>query len=256
MNAAAYPPSLAAVNHTAPAPRRVRGIAGGRVVFDTTHALYVWEWPNYPQYYIPRDDVDPSVVIPGGDVHPTPQGNARTCALRLPDGDRSRAGELIVDSPVAGLAGTIRFTWSALDQWFEEDEEIFVHPRDPYSRVDALRSTRNLRVALDGVTLAESQSCVMVFETGLPTRYYVDQRDVLFRFLAPSLTRTECPYKGRVSAYWSVVVSGKTYADMAWSYAFPTRQLLPIAGLVAFLNEKVDVYIDGLAQPRPVTHMS
>jgi uncharacterized protein (DUF427 family) len=154
------------------------------------------------------------------------------------------------------LSGTVRFAWEALDQWFEEDEEIFVHPRNPYSRVDALRSTRAVRIERDGVVLATSAAPVMVFETGLPTRYYIDQRDVRFEHLVPSDTRTECPYKGRVSGYWSARIGERIHRDLAWMYSFPTRQLLPIAGLVAFLNERVDIFIDGAAQPRPKTHMS
>ena len=98
----------------------------------------------------------------------------------------------------------MRFEWSALDAWFEEDEQVFVHPRDPYSRVDALRSKRRVRVELDGVVLADSASPVMVFETGLPTRYYVNRTDVRFENLIPSDTVTSCPYKGMTSAYWSV----------------------------------------------------
>jgi uncharacterized protein (DUF427 family) len=144
----------------------------------------------------------------------------------------------------------------SLDQWFEEEEEVFVHPRNPYTRVDALRSRRRVRIEIEGVVLADSPAPVLVFETGLPTRYYVDRGDVNFEHLVASDTRTECPYKGRTTAYWSVGAGGRTHADVAWSYAFPTRQVLPIAGLVAFLNEKLDVFIDGVEEKRPVTHMS
>jgi len=250
-----YPPSVAAVNQTAPAPRRVRGIVAGRTIFDTTRALYVWEWPHYPQYYIARDDADMTCLALTGVVESTPQGAVQLYDLRVGSVRRERAVRSIVDSPIPGLAETLRFEWDALEQWFEEDEEVFVHPRNPYSRVDALRSNRNVRIELDGVTLAEASTSVMVFETGLPTRYYIDQRNVRFESLVSSETRTECPYKGRTSSYWSVEVAGKIVPDVAWSYAFPTRQLLPIAGLVAFLNEKVDVVLDGVPQPRPNTHM-
>jgi uncharacterized protein (DUF427 family) len=251
-----YPPSIARVNQTAPAPRRIRGVAGGRVVFDTTRALYVWEWPHYPQYYIARADVDEALLEASGAPHPIPQGTSQDHALRLGDDLRTHAAKLFTHSPLAGVADTYRFRWSALDHWYEEDEEVFVHPRDPYTRVDALRSRRRVRIELDGTVLAESPCPVAVFETGLPTRWYVDASDVRFEFLRASETRTECPYKGRTTGYWSVVVGDRTYADFAWSYAFPTRQLLPIAGSIAFLDEKVDVFLDGVAQPRPVTHMS
>ena len=117
---------------------------------------------------------------------------------------RPRAARLITDSAIDGLKGTVRFEWAALDAWFEEDEQVFVHPRDPYTRVDALRSNRRVRVELDGVVLADSASPVMVFETGLPMRYYVNRTDVRFEHLVPSDTVTSCPYKGMTSGYWSV----------------------------------------------------
>jgi uncharacterized protein (DUF427 family) len=120
--------------------------------------------------------------------------------------------------------------------------------------VDALRANRTVQVALDGVVLAESSSPVLVFETGLPTRYYLPRTDVRFAELEPSDTVTECPYKGRTTGWWSVRGGGPARADLAWSYDFPTRQLLPIAGLVAFYNEKIDIDVDGVRLPRARTH--
>ena len=163
---------------------------------------------------------------------------------------------MYADDAAPGLAGTVRFDWDALDAWFEEDEQVFVHPRSPYTRVDALRSTRLVRVELDGVVLAESSSPVMVVETGLPTRYYLNRTEVNLAHLEPTATVTACPYKGTTSGYWSVRVGETVHADLAWAYDFPTRQLLPIAGLIAFYNEKVDVSIDGRRLERPVTHFS
>lgn len=139
-----------------------------------------------------------------------------------------------------------------MDSWFEEDDEVFVHPRSPYSRVDPLRSSRRIRVELDGVVLAESDATVMVFETGLPTRYYFPRTAVNFEHLTPSPTRPQRPYKGRTSAYWSA----GDQADLARSYEFPTVALRPIAGLVAFFNEKVDLAVDGVRLDRVVTHFS
>ncbi len=251
-----YPGSIIEVNYVAPAPRRVRGLVGTTVVFDTTRALYVWEWPHYPQYYIPTGDIKMELLTAEGERHKTPQGEAQRYALAVGDVGRSKAARRILDSSIAGVSGTVRFNWPSLERWFEEDEEVFVHPRNPYTRVDALRSTRRVRVELDGVILAESSSPVFLFETGLPTRYYIDQLDVRFDLLTPSQTRTACPYKGRTTGYWSVSVAGRLHSDLAWTYSFPTRQVLPIAGLVAFLNEKVDIFIDGVQEQRPVTHMS
>jgi uncharacterized protein (DUF427 family) len=139
-----------------------------------------------------------------------------------------------------------------------------VHPRNPYTRVDAVRSTRHVLVELDGVVLAESSAPVLVFETGLPTRYYLDRTAVDLSHLVPNQTRTACPYKGRTSEYWDARagdgvgdgVGNKVVPDAAWSYTFTTAALQPVAGLVAFLNEHLDITVDGVRVPRPVTPFS
>jgi uncharacterized protein (DUF427 family) len=248
-----YPQELVPVGHVEPVPRRVRALLGGRRVLDTTAARYAWEWPPYPQFYVPLADVTPGVLVDEGVEEQRPLGPARRYGLAA--GGRTRPAAAW--APISGeLEGTVRFEWSALDAWFEEDEQVFVHPRSPYSRVDALRSSRTVRVELDGVLLAESSSPVLVFETGLPTRYYLPRTALQLDVLEPSDTVTECPYKGRTSAYWSVRTGDAVHRDLAWSYDFPTRQLLPIAGLVAFYNEKVDISLDGRPLERPRTHFS
>jgi uncharacterized protein (DUF427 family) len=253
---AGYPQAIVPVDHVEAVPRRIRAVLGGQVVLDTTSALYLWEWPFYPQFLIPAEDVEDAALIDEQSSHRLSRGTVARVGLRGGGQERPGAGRRYVESSIEGLVGMIRFDWDALDAWFEEDEEVFVHPRNPYSRVDALRSTRRVRVELDGIVLAESSAPVMVFETGLPTRCYVDRSAVDFSHLRPSATVTACPYKGRTSSYWSVQVGEELHADLAWSYAFPTLALTPIAGLVAFYDEKVDVFIDGEAQPRPVTHFS
>jgi uncharacterized protein (DUF427 family) len=251
-----YPQMIVPVDHVEPVPRRVRATLAGRVVVDTTSALYVWEWPNYPQFYVPMTDVDASLLVDEDHAQHLHRGRSQLYSLAVGDVVRPSAVRVYVDSTVEGLSGTARFEWDALDSWFEEDEEVFVHPRNPYTRVDALRSTRQVRIELEGVVLAESSSPVMVFETGLPTRYYLNQTEVHFAHLTKSDTVTSCPYKGQTSQYWSVQLDDTVHADLAWSYDFPTRQLLPIAGLVAFYNEKLDIVLDGERLSRPVTHFS
>ena len=246
-----YPQMIVEANHVEPVPRRIRAMIGGRTVLDTTTAVYVWEWPNYPQYYIPVADVDPELLVDEDHEQRLRRGTSRRVGLRSGDIHRPSTASVYTDGD---LAGRVRFDWEAIDAWFEEDEEVFVHPRNPYTRVDALRSTRTVRVELDGVVLAESTSPVMVFETGLPTRYYVNRTDVRWEHLVATETVTSCPYKGRTTGYWSITIGDTVYEDLAWAYDFPTRQLLPIAGLVAFYNEKVDVFLDGVELERPVTH--
>ncbi|TWD83062.1 uncharacterized protein (DUF427 family) [Kribbella amoyensis] len=237
-----YPDPIVPPGLVAPVPRRIRATLAGRFVLDTTDALYLWEFPPYPQYYVPVADVAEGVLTDTGETRTFGHGIARVHTA-----GSGRAW--VYDDGVA--KDRVRFQWDALDHWFEEDEEVFVHPRNPYARCDAIRSGRLVRVSVDGDVLAESRSTVIVFETGLPPRYYFPRTEVNFDRLTPSDTRTACPYKGRTSAYWSL--GGR---DLAWSYDFPTSALLPVAGLVAFFNEHVDLDLDGTPIPRPITPFS
>jgi uncharacterized protein (DUF427 family) len=251
-----YPGLITPVGHLEPVPRRIRAQLGGRTVLDTTRALYVWEWPPYPQFYLPAADLAPGVLVTEDEVDERPLGTARRVGLRAGDVTRSGAGHLHLGDALPRLAGLVRLEWDAVDAWFEEDEQVFVHPRNPYARVDALHSTRPVRVELDGLVLAESAAPVIVFETGLPPRYYLPRTALDLTHLRPSRTVTACPYKGRTSAYWSVQAGGTLHPDLAWSYDFPTRELTPIAGMVAFYNEQVDIVLDGALLDRPRTPFS
>ena len=223
-----YPSHLSEAGFMQPCPRRIRATRGGDTVIDTLSACYVWEVPYYPAYYVPAEDVDPSIV-----------------ALE--------STQTFDTGPFAGL---VHVDWDAVDAWFEEDEEVFVHPRSPYARVDAIRSSRHIRVELDGVVLAESAAPVMLFETGLPNRHYIQRTDVFFSHLERTDTVTQCPYKGTTSDYWSATVGGKEHRDIAWSYAYPNVAVAPIAGLIAFYDEKVDTFLDGVPVTRPQTKFS
>ena len=248
-----YPQTITPIDHIEPVPRRIRAVLQGRTVLDTTRALYVWEAPYYPQFYIPAADVAEGVLVDEDHEQKLKRGVARRQALKVGDTVRPAAARLYGPETENGLADTVRFEWDAVDAWYEEDEQVFTHPRNPYVRVDALRSTRRVRVVIDGVELASSSSPVMVFETGLPTRYYLNRTDVNFSVLEATDTRTACPYKGVTSGYWSARIGGAEHRDIAWAYDFPTRQLLPIAGLIAFYNEKVDTYVDDVLVERPET---
>jgi uncharacterized protein (DUF427 family) len=249
-----YPAMIARVNHVEPVPRRVRAVLAGETVLDSTRAVYVWEWPYYPQYYIPASDVRPGALVPEGRSEHTSRGTVELHGLAIGQVRRPDAAKVLTDSAIDGLTNTARFEWTTLDAWFEEDEQVFVHPRNPYVRVDALRSTRPVRVELDGEVLAETASPVMVFETGLPARYYINRTQVNFDHLIATDTVTECPYKGRTTGYWSILIGATIHPDLAWTYDFPNRQVSPIAGLIAFYNEKVDIFVDGKLLERPVTH--
>ena len=249
-----YPQMAAARGRVEPSPRRVRGYVGDELIFDTMSARYVWEVPYYPQYYIPLDDVQPSALRDENHPQTVQFGPSRLFSVIGPTPTLQSAARVFDDDggPVSGL---VRFEWSALS-WFEEDEPIYGHPRNPYARVDALRSHRHVTVAVDGVLLADTRSPVLLFETGLPTRYYIDQTDVTFEHLEPTNTQTLCPYKGVTSGYWSVRAGDTVHTDLAWTYHTPLPAVAPIANMVAFYNEKVDITLDGVALPRPQTHFS
>jgi uncharacterized protein (DUF427 family) len=139
-----------------------------------------------------------------------------------------------------------------MDHWFEEDEEILAHPRDPYHRVDILRSSRHIRVELDGIILAETKNPTILFETSLPLRFYIPMEDVQMKVLEKTSSKTICPYKGAAS-YWSVSVAGKIYRNLVWTYQEPFLESKKIEGLLCFFNEKVDLFVDGELQERPKT---
>jgi uncharacterized protein (DUF427 family) len=250
-----YPQNASSRGRVEPAPRRVRGYLGHELVFDTTAARYVWENPSYPAYYVPLADVRAEFLRDDDHPQQVQFGASRLHSLVGAGQEHKSAARVFdagTDSPVAG---TVRFDWNAL-RWFEEDEPIYVHPRSPYTRVDALRSDRHVRVELNGILLADTTSPVLLFETGLPTRYYIDPTDVAFEHLEASSTQTACPYKGTTSGYWSVRTGDAVHPDLAWTYHFPVPAVAPIAGLVAFYNEKLDIAVDGVALPRPQTHFS
>ncbi|WP_327292932.1 DUF427 domain-containing protein [Streptomyces sp. NBC_01198] len=246
-----HPSLIVPIGHVEPVPRRLRGTIGGRVVFDTRRALYVWEWRAYPQFCIPVEDMVDGVLTDDGHSEKRSPGPARRHTLRVGAEVREGAAWVWEEGAPERLHGTVRFEWEALDSWFEEDEPVYVHPRSPYTRVDALRSSSSVRVELDGTVLADAPHCVKLFETGLPTRYYLDRMHVDLTRLRPSDTVTSCPYKGTTSHYWSFDSDTGTHEGIAWAYDFPTVHANRIAGMVAFYNEHVDLHVDGRLLPRP-----
>lgn len=232
--------------------KRVRGYLGGELVFDTREPRLVWEVPYFPTYYVPGSDVIAGLVASGETKRSPSRGGAELLDVKINGALVHNAALRYPASPIEELRSLVRFEWSALSEWLEEDEPIYTHPRDPYTRVDILHSSRHVEIVVDGVKVAETHKPTLLFETGLPTRYYLPLGDVRTELLTPSRNQTHCPYKGTAS-YYSLEVDGKVYDDFVWIYRSPLPESQKIAGLVAFFNEKVDLYVDGELQDRPQT---
>jgi uncharacterized protein (DUF427 family) len=236
-------------------PKRVRVYLGGELVADTTHVSLVWEVPYFPQYYVPLADVRTELLAPTGTVtHSPSRGDASHFTVTPSRARAVDAAWQYLESPLEVLRDHIRFDFGAM-QWFEEDEEIAIHPRDPHTRIDVLDSSRHVEVIVDGVTVADTHHPRLLFETGLPTRYYVRKVDVRMDLLEPTDTETGCPYKG-TAEYWSVRIGDHLERDLAWSYPHPLPESQKVAGLVCFFNERVDLVVDGERLDRPHTKFS
>ncbi|MEU5876968.1 DUF427 domain-containing protein [Spirillospora sp. NPDC047279] len=235
--------------------KRVRAYLGGRVVVDTVRPSLVWEVPYYPAYYVPLADVRADLVEVGPGERSPSRGESTTYTIKVDGHEAAGAATRYPDSPVEELRDLVRITWDTMDAWFEEDEEVFIHPRSPYARIDILPSSRHVRVEVDGVTVAESGNARLLFETGLPTRYYLPKTDVRMDLLEPTETSTGCPYKG-FAEYWAIRAGGGLHKDLAWSYPTPLPESERVAGLVCFYNEKLDIFVDGVLQERPKTPFS
>ena len=231
--------------------KRIRAYLGGIPVADTTRPILVWEKPYYPTYYFPAEDVRTDLLTADGEPQRFEElGEGRPFTVKAGGKEAFGAALRYEDSPIEELHDVIRLDWEVMDAWFEEDEEVFTHPRDPYTRIDILASSRHVRVEVEGVEVADSTGPRLLFETGLPVRYYLPKPHVRMDLLVPSDTVTHCPYKGRAE-HWSMHVGDQLRPDLAWTYPAPLPDSVKIAGLVAFYNEKVDLYVDGELQERP-----
>jgi uncharacterized protein (DUF427 family) len=229
--------------------KRVRALLGGTFALDTIRPLLVWEGPYYPTYYFRPEDVQATLTPTGTVEHSPSRGDGAVYDVVNGDAKASGAARIIASSPIPELSGLVRIAWDAMDEWLEEDEPVYTHPRDPYTRIDILASSRHIRVELDGETLAESRSPRILYETHLRPRYYLPISDLRTNVLRPSSSATYCPYKG-TAAYWSVEIAGQRYDDLIWIYRTPLPESQKIAGLACFYSERVDLYVDGVLEPK------
>ncbi len=199
------PPVPADLVYIEPHPRRVQAIKDGRLVIDTERALMVHRRGHPLSYVFPVDEV--------GD---------------LPTGPEPEA------------PGFVRVPWDAVDTWLEEGRKLVHYPPNPYHRVDCRPTKRHLSVSAAGATLVDTDDTVILFETSLEPRLYVDPAHVRTDLLRRSETSSYCNYKG-FATYWSAVVGDDVFDDIAWSYEDPPPESLPIKGFLSFDATRVGV---------------
>ena len=240
-------------------PRRVRVRFNGETVADSTNAHLLFETRHLPVYYFPQADIrmDRLTATPHRTYCPY-KGDASYWNVTAGGKSAENAAWSYRDpfAEVAAIKDFVAFYWKLMDAWYEEDDEIFVHPRDPYKRVDVVNSSRAVRVVLGGETVAETKRARFLFETRLPTRYYIPIEDVRSELLVPSAKITACPYKG-TARYYSVKLGDRVFEDIVWTYPDPIPECPKIKDYLCFFNEHVDdIFVDGVAVPRPVTPWS
>ncbi|MDZ4230994.1 MAG: DUF427 domain-containing protein [Dehalococcoidales bacterium] len=241
-----------------PSPKWVRVLFGGKFIADSKRACLLLPG-GPPYYYFPREDVRMNLLEPT-------EHREQTRLLGEASFWTVRAGEHVAlnaawtyPQPVSeslDLSTYVTFDWDKMDAWFEEGEEVRVHPHDPHKRIDILESTRHVQVVVLGETIADSHHPMLLFETGLPTRYYFPRLDVRMDLLENSDKVTGCAYKGKAQ-YYSVRVDNRVARDIAWYYPYPMLEATKIAGRIAFFNEHVDaLYVDDEQQEKPNTQWS
>lgn len=242
-----------------PSPRWVRAKAGEIIVADSKQMMLLRETGSLPIYHFPKEAVRQDLLMPSGQTKPSAtKGKMVYHHLQLNGRLIERAAWHYEEPPEDGLdlTGYIAFRWEAIDEWYEEADQIYRHARDPYKRIDVALSSRHIQVVIGGEVVADSRRARLLFETGLPTRYYIPKDDIRTDLLRPSDTKTQCPYKG-ISSYYAVEVNGQRFDDIAWYYPFPVPECPKIENLVCFFNERVDaVIVDGVVEDKVPTPWS
>jgi uncharacterized protein (DUF427 family) len=247
------PPPPGRTIYLEPTPKRIRVEVGGEVIADSRHAFILHESGLQPTYYFPPEDVRSDVLTPTDrHTHCPKKGDASYYTIDA-GGETVEDGawyypEPLDDAPF--IKDLVAFYFGRMGRWLEEGEEIAVHPRDPYHRVDVVGTDRHIKVSLDGELLAETDRATALFESNLPPRWYIPRVDVVAE-LEPSDTVTRCPYKGTAGYHSIKLANGDAGKDLIWYYDEPLAEVGRITGLLCFFNEKVDIELDGELQERP-----
>jgi uncharacterized protein (DUF427 family) len=229
-----------------PTARRIRAFYGGTAVGDSTTSALAYTEGRHPEYLLPTDSIAwDRLEADMAETHDDPLGGYHDVLA----GDGAVVGRRYDNGPADGY---VQFDFATMDAWFEEEEQIFFHPRDPFRRVDVIESSRHVEVRVNGVTVAETTRPRLVTETALPERWYIPRADIEWSKLLESTTTSACQYKG-IADWWHVDVDGEQLGDVAWGYERPVNEAPKLAGLVAFYGEHaaVETLIDGVAQPKP-----
>ncbi len=232
-----------------PTPRWIRVEAGGEIIADSTRAMLMIENPGELDYYFPLEDVRQEFLIPSDHAETSGyRGTRRFWHLQIGEHQvENGAWTYDAQEDRPDFTGYLAFIWQKMDRWFEEEEEVFLHPRNPYHRVDTIRSSRRVEVFFDGVTVAETERPYLLFETNLPVRYYIPLEDIRREYLTPSSTHSICPYKGTAS-YFDLAVNGSQINNAVWTYPDPIPESPKLAGKAAFWPEKdrrLQIVVDG-----------
>ncbi|MEM7326952.1 MAG: DUF427 domain-containing protein [Actinomycetota bacterium] len=222
-------------------PRRIRATLNDRTVVDSERVMLLHESNIFPVLYIPKDDVDMDLLtLTDHSTHCPFKGDASYWTITVGDAVEENAA-WSYETPIDGaawLAGYVAVEWGRMDRWFDEDDEIFGHIRDPYHRVDARPSSRHIEVRIGGHLVAETTSPFVVSETGGDNRLYIPPADVRTGAFTRSETTTHCPHKGN-TVYYSHRETGT--ADVAWSYPAPLEEATRVAGYWCFDGPNVEI---------------
>lgn len=232
-----------------PTARWIRTTYAGETIADSKQAMLMIESRTELNYYFPKEGVRLDLLEESDqEEKSSDRGTRKYWNLKM--------GEKIIEKVAwtyepkenrPDFSGYIALSWNAMDHWYEEEEEVFDEPRNPYYRVDTILSSRHVEVFVDGTKIADTNRPYLVFETQLPTRYYIPQEDIHFEYLTPTETQTVCPYKGFAS-YYNVEVNGSRYANILWTYRDPIAEAPKLKGMLAFWPEKdehIQIFVDG-----------
>jgi len=240
-------------------PRWVRTVLGGVTIADSKRVMILRQSERLPVYYFPKEDVRMDLMeVTQHSAKTRAQGKMSFWNIKVGETITENAAWAFLDPPDEWkkIEDYVAFEWGKMDSWYEEEEEVFVHLREPYHRVDVIDSSRHIRVIVAGEVIAETRNPKLLFETELPTRYYFPKEDVRMDLLVPSNLKTRCPYKG-IASYWSVKIGDQIMKNIVWGYPDPVVECPKIKGLVCFYNERVDsLYVDDKLMPKPITPWS